>query len=230
MKKTTILIADDEADIREIVRIYLENEGYEILEAKDGKEALNLLTSNEIDLAIIDVMMPCLDGIRLCMEIRKQYNLPVLMLSAKNQDIDKVMGLTAGADDYLGKPFNPVELLARVKAQLRRYHELNPLYLKNGELNYHELTLNLEEHKVLKNNQEILLTKIEFSILELLWKNKGVVFSTDRIYDRIWGGEDYDTDNIVMVHIKNLRAKIEDNTRQPQYIKTVWGIGYKFGE
>lgn len=235
MNLIKVLVVDDEPDIREIVRIYLENEGYQVVEATNGQEVLSLLEQQTFELAIIDVMMPGMDGIQLCMRIRSKYNLPVLMLSAKNQDIDKVMGLTAGADDYLAKPFNPVELLARVKAQLRRYRELNPNSPVDQKLVYGELTLLLEDHKLLKNGEVILLTPTEFSILELLWKNKNVVFSTDRIYDRIWGEEEFEVDNTVMVHIRNLRNKIEDKgtpekPKKPFYIKTVWGIGYKFGE
>lgn len=229
MSDINILIVDDEADIREIIRVYMRNEGYATREASNGIEALELIDKEQPELAIIDVMMPQMDGIELCMKIRRKYNFPVLMLSAKNQDMDKVLGLTSGADDYLAKPFNPVELLARVKAQLRRYRDLNPDYNTDGQLTYGELTLNTNNHKVSKNNKEILLTPKEFAILELLWKNKGVVFSTARIYDRVWGDEEFEIDNTVMVHIRNLRSKIE-NRGESRYIKTVWGTGYRFGE
>lgn len=225
-----ILIVDDEKDIRDIVEIYLQNNGFESVQASSGKEALKILDSQDIQLAIIDVMMPAMDGISLCMKIRDKRNLPIIMLSAKDQDMDKVMGLTAGADDYMVKPFNPVELLARVRAQLRRYVELNPVTSKTQKIVYQGLELDMETHSVKRDGEIVRLTPTEFKILELLWLNKGVVFSTDRIYNRIWEDEDFEVDNTVMVHIRNLRDKIEKNKKSPEYIKTVWGVGYKFGE
>ncbi len=230
MEAGTILIVDDEKDIRDIVGIYLENSGYRIIKEEDGQKALELLEQEKIDLAIIDVMMPRMDGVQLCMKIRDSRNLPIIMLSAKNQDMDKVLGLSAGADDYLAKPFNPVELLARVRAQLRRFNELNPNSGNNGVLKYNGLTLYLENHKAMLDDKEVRLTPTEFAILKLLWENKGVVFSTDRIYNRIWSEEEYEVDNTVMVHIRNLRDKIERDKKNPTYIRTVWGVGYKFGD
>lgn len=224
-----ILIVDDEKDIRDIIGIYLENNGYQAIKAEGGQEALRIIESQAIDLAIIDVMMPDMDGITLCMKIRDKHNIPILMLSAKNQDMDKVMGLSAGADDYLSKPFNPIELLARVRAQLRRFHELNPSIMMSQQLTYQELSMNLETHRVQKQGEEIRLTPTEFQILELLWKNQGIVFSTDRIYNRIWTEDSYEIDSTVMVHIRNLRNKLGDGKTQ-NYIKTVWGVGYKFGD
>ncbi len=224
----TVLIVDDEEDIRELVGIYLKNEGYNICKAVNGQEALQCLSDMQIDLAILDVMMADMDGIALCMEIRKKSNIPIIMLSAKDQDMDKVIGLSAGADDYLAKPFNPVELVARVKAQLRRFNDFNERK-PSSILEYMELSMNLETHRVFFNLKEVQLTPKEFAILELLWKNKGNVFSTEHIYDSLWSEEEaYDINNVVMVHIRNLRSKIEPDIKNPQYIKTVWGVGYKF--
>lgn len=224
----TVLIVDDEEDIRELVGIYLKNEGYNICKAVNGQEALQCLSDMQIDLAILDVMMADMDGIALCMEIRKKSNIPIIMLSSKDQDMDKVIGLSAGADDYLAKPFNPVELVARVKAQLRRFNDFNERK-PSSILEYMELSMNLETHRVFLNLKEVQLTPKEFAILELLWKNKGNVFSTEHIYDSLWSEEEaYDINNVVMVHIRNLRSKIEPDIKNPQYIKTVWGVGYKF--
>lgn len=224
----TVLIVDDEEDIRELVGIYLKNEGYNICKAVNGQEALQCLSDMQIDLAILDVMMADMDGIALCMEIRKKSNIPIIMLSAKDQDMDKVIGLSAGADDYLAKPFNPVELVARVKAQLRRFNDFNERK-PSSILEYMELSMNLETHRVFFNLKEVQLTPKEFAILELLWKNKGNVFSTEHIYASLWSEEEaYDINNVVMVHIRNLRSKIEPDIKNPQYIKTVWGVGYKF--
>lgn len=224
----TVLIVDDEEDIRELVGIYLKNEGYNICKAVNGQEALQCISDMQIDLAVLDVMMADMDGIALCMEIRKKSNIPIIMLSAKDQDMDKVIGLSAGADDYLAKPFNPVELVARVKAQLRRFNDFNERK-PSSFLEYMELSMNLETHRVFLNLKEVQLTPKEFAILELLWKNKGNVFSTEHIYDSLWSEEEaYDINNVVMVHIRNLRSKIEPDIKNPQYIKTVWGVGYKF--
>lgn len=223
-----ILVVDDEEDIRELVGIYLKNEGFKVYKAADGQEALKCLDDMQIDLAILDVMMSDMDGIALCMEIRKKSNIPIIMLSAKDQDMDKVIGLSAGADDYLAKPFNPVELVARVKAQLRRFNDFNERKPSNI-LEYMDLSMNLETHRVFVNSKEVQLTPKEFAILELLWKNKGNVFSTEHIYNALWSEEEaYDINNVVMVHIRNLRSKIEPDIKNPQYVKTVWGVGYKF--
>ena len=223
-----ILVVDDEEDIRELVGIYLKNEGFKVYKAADGQEALKCLNDMQIDLAILDVMMADMDGIALCMEIRKKSNIPIIMLSAKDQDMDKVIGLSAGADDYLAKPFNPVELVARVKAQLRRFNDFNERK-PSSVLEYMDLSMNLETHRVFVNAKEVQLTPKEFAILELLWKNKGNVFSTEHIYNALWSEEEaYDINNVVMVHIRNLRSKIEPDIKNPQYVKTVWGVGYKF--
>lgn len=224
----SVLVVDDEEDIRELVGIYIKNEGYQVYKAANGKDALDIIDNMSIDIAILDVMMADMDGITLCMEIRKKSNIPIIMLSAKDQDMDKVIGLSAGADDYLAKPFNPVELIARVKAQLRRYKDFNN-QKQNNILEYLDLTMNIDTHRVFLASKEILLTPKEFAILELLWKNKGNVFSTERIYDMLWSEEEaYDINNVIMVHIRNIRSKIEIDLKNPKYIKTVWGVGYKF--
>ena len=226
--KQSILIAEDDGDIRDLLKLYLESEGFSVYEAENGIDALSAAEKENFSLAILDIMMADMDGITLCMEIRKKSNLPIIMLSAKDQDMDKVLGLTAGADDYLAKPFNPIELVARVKAQLRRSKEFNHSEAKNV-LEYLDLSMNLETHRVFLNAKEVFLTPKEFAILELLWKNKGNVFSTEHIYNTLWSEEEaYDTNNVVMVHIRNLRSKIESDVKNPRYIKTVWGVGYKF--
>lgn len=230
MSKKKILIVDDEKDIRNIVSIYLENNDFETVQAESGYKALEIIDKGKIGLAILDVMMPDMDGITLCIKIREKTNMPVIMLSAKDQDMDKVMGLTCGADDYIAKPFNPIELLARVRAQLRRFNEFNPVQINSEIFKYEDFTLNLSTHKLIKKDEEIRLTPTEFKILKLLLINRGIVFSTEKIFERIWGEEEFEVDNTVMVHIRNLRDKIEDDNKHPKYIKTVWGVGYKFGD
>ena len=230
MEKERILIVDDEKEIRDLIEIYLKNEGYEVVKAGTGLEAMQIVEAQKVDLIILDVMMPVVNGIDACIKIREQHNTPIIMLSAKVEDIDKILGLSVGADDYLAKPFNPLELIARVKAQLRRFTKLNTAYSSNKILEEGNLKLNLETGKVYKNNQEVLLTPTEYSILKLLWTNKGVVFKIETIYERVWEQEYFDNNNTVMVHIRKLREKIEDNPRLPDYIFTVWGVGYKFGE
>ncbi|GEA30892.1 response regulator transcription factor [Clostridium diolis] len=230
MSKKKILIVDDEYDIRNIVSIYLENNDFETVQAESGHVALEIIDKGKIDLAILDVMMPDTDGITLCIKIREKTNMPIIMLSAKDQDMDKVIGLTCGADDYIAKPFNPIELLARVRAQLRRFIDLNPVQINSEVLKYDDFTLNLSTHKLIKKDEEVRLTPTEFKILKLLLINKGIVFSTEKIFEKIWGEEEFEVDNTVMVHIRNLRDKIEEDNRNPKYIKTVWGVGYKFGD
>ena len=230
MSNENIMVVDDEKDIRDILGIYLDSNGYRTIKVENGKKALEILDKESIDLAILDIMLPDIDGIGLCIKIRANKNIPIIMLSAKDQEIDIVMGLTSGADDYIAKPFNPVELLARVRAQLRRFKELNPDQSNGQSLKYQNLELNLDTHKLIKNNEEIRLTPTEFKILSLMWKNKGIVFSTEKIYQRVWHEDDFEIDNTVMVHIRNLRDKIEDDNKKPLFIQTVWGVGYKFGE
>ncbi len=229
LNKQTILIVDDEKEIRDLIEIYLKNEGFETVVAGTGLEAIKAVEEQVIDLIILDVMMPVVNGIDACIKIREKHNIPIIMLSAKVEDIDKILGLSVGADDYLTKPFNPLELIARVKAQLRRFTKLNSSYTNGKILEEEGLKLDLETGKVYKNEQEVGLTPTEFSILKLLWVNKGIVFKIETIYERVWEQEYFDNNNTVMVHIRKLREKIEDNPRTPQYIFTVWGVGYKFG-
>lgn len=230
MKKEKILIVDDEKEIRDLIDIYLKNEGYNTIKAENGLEALETLKKESADLIILDIMMPKLDGIETCMKIRETQNIPIIMLSAKGEDIDKIMGLTTGADDYLTKPFNPLELVARVKSQLRRYLKLNDYKRpedENGIIEVDDLIINVNTHEVKVSGKEVKLTPREFSILELLAKNKGIVFSIEKIYETIWKESFMESENTVMVHIRKIREKIEQNPRKPIYIKTVWGVGYK---
>lgn len=222
----TVLVVDDDSEIRDVIHVYLRNEGYQVLEATDGQEALDVLQSNPVQLIILDVMMPRMDGIRACLKIREQYTLPIIMLSAKEGDLDKITGLTTGADDYVTKPFNPLELLARVKAQLRR-QIFNEKETNDTQIHIQDLVIDKEKHAVTMKGKEISLTPREFSILELLSSHPGKVFSTDKIYENVWNEPFGYSDNTVMVHIRNLREKIEDMPREPRYIKTVWGVGYK---
>jgi DNA-binding response OmpR family regulator len=212
------------------VAIYLKNDGYNTIKASDGQEALEILEKNDVDLIILDVMMPKLDGIEACMKIREERNTPIIMLSAKSEDMDKIFGLTTGADDYLTKPFNPLELLARVKSQLRRYIKLNNNVTqkkKDNIIEIEDLTINIETHQIDISGKEVKLTPIEFDILALLADNRGKVFSIENIYESVWNESFIQSDNTVMVHIRKIREKLEENPRKPKYIKTVWGVGYK---
>ena len=234
MDKENILIVDDEKEIRDLVEIYLKGEGYNTLQATDGEEALSLLEKNQVDLIILDVMMPKLNGIEACLKIREIREMPIIMLSAKSEDIDKILGLNMGADDYLTKPFNPLELIARVKSQLRRFHKFtNNKALddasKDNEniIQIDDLIINLETHEVILNDEFLKLTPTEFDILSLLAKNRGKVFSIENIYESVWNQEFMASDNTVMVHIRKIREKIEQDPRNPRFIKTIWGVGYK---
>ncbi|WP_251861187.1 response regulator transcription factor [Clostridium sp. Marseille-Q2269] len=230
MSAEKILIVDDEKEIRDLIDIYLTNEGYITLKASNGLEALELLkTNNDIQLIILDIMMPKMDGIEACMKIREEQSMPIIMLSAKSEDMDKIIGLTTGADDYITKPFNPLELLARVKSQLRRYIKLNGSNTNENKdvVTIEDVTINVANHEVKMGDKEIKLTPREFDILELLARNRGVVFSIEKIYESVWKEEFLDSNNTVMVHIRKLREKLEQNPRDPRYIKTVWGVGYK---
>lgn len=227
--KEKILIVDDEKDIRNLIEIYLKSEGYETLKAKDGEEALYLLKGNDVDLVILDVMMPKLNGIETCIKIREENELPIIMLSAKSEDIDKILGLNMGADDYLSKPFNTLELIARVKSQLRRYKKFNKYQDKEDKLTItiDDLVIKIDTHEVFLADKSIKFTPIEFDILVLLAKNRGKVFSIVNIYESVWNQEYMESDNTVMVHIRKIREKIEKDPRNPKFIKTVWGVGYK---
>lgn len=230
MKKERILIVDDEKEIRDLVEIYLKGEGYETFKAKDGEEALYLLKGNDIDLVILDVMMPKLNGIETCLKIREESQIPIIMLSAKSEDVDKILGLNMGADDYLSKPFNTLELMARVKSQLRRYKKFNNYQSREeNELTVviDDLVIKLDTHEVFLGENSIKFTPTEFDILVLLAKNRGKVFSMVNIYESVWDQEYMESDNTVMVHIRKIREKIEENPRNPRFIKTVWGVGYK---
>ncbi len=228
MEKEIILVVDDEKEIRDLVEIYLVNEGYKVLKVSNGLEALQILNDNEVDLVILDVMMPKMDGIEVCMRIRKSKNMPIIMLSAKSQDLDKILGLTTGADDYVVKPFNPLELVARVKSQLRRYKQLNiPKKISQEIIEVDDLVINNKNHQVKVGNKDVKLTPREFEILELLSSNRGVVFSIEKIYESVWKENFFESDNTVMVHIRKIREKIEENPRRPRFIKTIWGVGYK---
>lgn len=224
-----ILVCDDDKQIVEAIDIYLTQEGYHILKAYDGMEALALLRSNDVHLLIIDVMMPKLDGIRATLKIREQSSIPIIILSAKSEDSDKILGLNIGADDYVTKPFNPLELVARVKSQLRRYTQLGSATMA-GDTNVYRnggLMINDENKEVTVDGDLIKLTPIEYNILLLLVKNAGKVFSINQIYESIWNEEAIGADNTVAVHIRHIREKIEINPKEPRYLKVVWGIGYK---
>ncbi|AEI45156.1 response regulator transcription factor [Paenibacillus mucilaginosus] len=228
MAQPTILIVDDEKDIIDLIEIYLRNEGYRLLRAANGLEALSVLEKEDVDLIVLDIMMPKMDGIEACLKIRESRNMPIIMLSAKSQDMDKILGLGTGADDYMTKPFNPLELIARIKSQLRRYTRLNVAApSREHEIEVDDLTINTATHEVKLDGREIKLTPREFAILELLARNRGTVWSIERIYETVWKETYLDSDNTVMVHIRKIREKIEDNPRKPRFIKTVWGVGYK---
>ena len=225
----TILVCDDDKEIVDAIDIYLTGEGFHILKAYDGYDALKILETEHADLMIIDVMMPGLDGIRTTLKVRETSSIPIIILSAKSEDSDKILGLNLGADDYLSKPFNPLELVARVKSQLRRYTQLGNLNQSSNENVYKcgGLTINDDTKEVFVDDEPIKLTPIEYNILLLLTKNAGKVFSIDEIYKQIWNEEAIGADNTVAVHIRHIREKIEINPREPRYLKVVWGVGYK---
>lgn len=225
----TILVIDDEKEIRDLIAIYLQNEGCSVLKAADGLQGLSLLEQHpQIQLIILDIMMPKLDGLQACLKIRESRNTPILMLSAKSQDTDKILGLGAGADDYVTKPFNPLELVARAKSQLRRYTKLNTGGPVNAdEIEIDGLSINVATHEVKVEGREVKLTPREFCILELLARHAGQVFSSERLYELCWKEPYMHSDNTVMVHIRKIREKIEATPRQPRYLKTIWGVGYK---
>ena len=225
----TILVCDEDKKIVDAIDIYLTGEGFHILKAYDGYDALKILETEHADLMIIDVMMPGLDGIRTTLKVRETSSIPIIILSAKSEDSDKILGLNIGADDYLSKPFNPLELVARVKSQLRRYTQLGNLSQGSNENVYKcgGLTINDDTKEVFVDDEPIKLTPIEYYILLLLTKNAGKVFSIDDIYKQIWNEEAIGADNTVAVHIRHIREKIEINPREPRYLKVVWGVGYK---
>lgn len=224
-----ILVCDDDKDIVEAIDIYLTQEGYEVLKAYDGDEAIKVLKRNEVDLLIMDVMMPRLDGIRATLKIRENMSLPIIILSAKSEDADKILGLNIGADDYMTKPFNPLELVARVKSQLRRYTQLGSTARSDNQSEFRTggLVIRDDLKEVTVDGEKVKLTPIEYNILLLLVKNQGKVFSINQIYENIWNEEAIGADNTVAVHIRHIREKIEINPKEPRYLKVVWGVGYK---
>ena len=223
-----ILVCDDDREIVDAIEIYLNQEGYRVLKAYDGEQALEVLKTESVQLVIIDIMMPKLDGIRATIKIRESNSVPVIFLSAKSEDTDKILGLNVGADDYVTKPFNPLELVARVKSNLRRYTSLGSLNVTNNALFVAGgLCMNDDTKEVTVDGETVKLTRIEYNILLLLVKNQGRVFSIDQIYENIWNEEAIGADNTVAVHIRHIREKIEINPKEPRYLKVVWGVGYK---
>ena len=222
-----ILVCDDDKDIVEAISIYLEQEGYTVIKAYDGVEAINVLRSQPVDLLIIDIMMPKLDGIQAMIKIRERSNVPVILLTAKGEDSDKVLGLTVGADDYITKPFNPIEVSARVKSQLRRYMQLGGGTVRPDVIRVGGIELDDKEKRVMLDGELVALTPTEYEILKLLIQNPGQVFSPKEIYTRIWNDLPLGSENTVAVHIRHLREKLEINPAEPRYLKVVWGQGYK---
>ncbi|MGZ0051601.1 response regulator transcription factor [Brevibacillus gelatini] len=222
-----VLVVDDEAEIRDAIEIYLKNESLIVHKASNGVEALDVLEREEIHLIILDIMMPQMDGITATFKIRQDKNIPIIMLSAKSEDTDKILGLNIGADDYVTKPFHPLELVARVKSQLRRYTNLGNYKAAEDEIQVRGLTLNKSTKTVTVDGNQVRLTATEYKILELLMENKGRVFSIEEIYERVWREPYLNAENTVAVHVRRIREKIEINPKDPQYLKVVWGIGYK---
>ena len=233
--KTNVLVVDDDKEIVGAIAALLAREGYNIYKAYDGLMALDMVMSNEIHLMLIDVMMPNMDGLSAIMRIRETKNIPIIVLSAKTEDTDKVLGLSVGADDYIAKPYNPMELVARVKSGLRRYMHFGAFGKNNSEeekdvLRIGGLELYLGEKRLLVDGENIKLTATEFKILELLMRSPGRIYSAEEIYEKIWNEDGYGVENTVMVHIRHIREKIEINPKEPRYIKVVWGLGYKIEE
>lgn len=222
-----ILVVDDDKEIVKAIEIYLGKENYKIHKAYDGEQALQIINKTNIHLVILDIMMPNKDGLETLEEIRKDKNIPVIMLSAKSEDIDKINGLNIGADDYVTKPFNPVELIARVNALIRRYTKLGAIEEKQGIIKNGELLIDDELKKVTVDGNDIKLTPTEYNILKFLTQNKGKVFSIEQIYRNVWDGECYAAENVIAVHIRHIREKIEINPKEPRYLKVIWGVGYK---
>lgn len=229
MNEISILIADDEKEIADLIAIHLKKEGFHVIKASDGLETIRIVESQSIDLLILDIMMPKIDGYEVIKRIREKYNMPIIFLSAKTSDFDKVHGLVIGADDYMTKPFTPIELIARVNAQLRRFMKLNHTVKDNkGDLEYGGLVISLEQRKVTLYGEIIELTPKEFDILYLLASHPNKVFNVENIFTQVWGEAYFESGNTVMVHIRTLRKKLEEDTRKEKWIKTVWGVGYAF--
>ncbi|HIU51919.1 MAG TPA: response regulator transcription factor [Candidatus Merdicola faecigallinarum] len=223
-----ILVVDDDKEIVNAIEIYLSKEGYNILKAYNGEEAIHVIQNNEIHLVILDIMMPKMNGIELAKKIRENLSIPILMLSAKSEDYDKINGLNVGADDYVTKPFNPMELIARVNSQIRRYTKLGSAIQSEGNTyQTGELLIDDNTKQVMVDGKEIKLTPTEYNILKFLLKNKGKVYSIEQIYENVWEEESYGAENIIAVHIRHIREKIEINPKEPKYLKVIWGVGYK---
>ena len=227
VERQRVLVVDDDRAIADSTAIYLRNEGFEVLLAYDGVEALDVLNSNEVHLILLDIMMPRMDGITATLEIRKNKNIPIIMLSAKSEETDKILGLTVGADDYITKPFSPLELIARVKSSLRRYTHLGNITQQTDVIHIDGLEFDLVKKQVRVDGVEIRLTPLEYKILQLLCLNPNRIFSTAEIYQKVWDEEVFVNDNTIAVHIRRIREKIEINPKKPKYLKVVWGIGYK---
>ena len=228
MPEEKVLVVEDEQEIRELIRDYLEVEGFEVAMAEDGEEGLNKFKSYDPDIIVLDIMLPKIDGMEICKTIRNKSNIPILMLSAKKSDVDKVLGLGLGADDYMTKPFSPKELVARIKAQLRRYKELSQTNVQKNSLEFKDLKIDLDAYNVFLEGEKIQLSAKEFEILKFLALNPERVYSREQIFDQIWGFNEYGDINTVTVHIRKIREKIEQDSSNPEYIETVWGVGYKF--
>ena len=228
METACVLVVDDDREIVGAIAKLLEMEGYRVLRAYNGLEALDILMQNDVQLLILDVMMPKLDGLSATLKIRERKNIPIIIISAKSEDTDKVLGLSMGADDYVTKPFHSQELMARVKSQLRRYMHLGGVNSQGGrEITIGRLTLDLDAKQITVDGEAVKLTATEYKILELLMSNPGVVFSAEKIYQKVWKEDAYSVENTVMVHIRRIREKIEITPKEPEYLKVVWGIGYK---
>lgn len=225
--ETKILVVDDDREILNSIGIFLKAEGYGVLKAENGRSALQIAESENVSLILLDIMMPDLDGISTLLKLRESQNIPVILISAKSEDSDKILGLSAGADDYVTKPFNPSELMARVKSQLRRYTVLGAKPMDSSKISINGLVIDCDAKSVTRDGEPVRLTPLEYRILELLCKNRGKVFSADDIYRRVWKDDFAVNDNTIAVHIRHIREKIEINPKSPQYLKVVWGIGYK---
>lgn len=226
MEKLTVLVVDDDREIVESIAIFLQADGYLVRKAYNGLEALDIVMTENVHLIILDIMMPELDGIKTLLKVRESKNLPIILLSAKSEDADKILGLTAGADDYITKPFNPSELVARVKSQLRRYTQLGAMQIKETQIVIRGLVLDTESKSVTVDGEAVRLTPLEYKMLELLCRHPGRVFSTEEIYRQVWN-DDIVSDNAIAVHVRHIREKIEINPKEPRYLKVVWGVGYK---
>lgn len=229
MEKYTVLVVDDDKEIVDSISIFLQNDGYQVLKAYDGLDAMQKLADNEVHLLLLDVMMPKMDGIKALLKIREKRNIPVILVSAKSEDTDKIIGLNMGADDYITKPYNPLELLARVKSQLRRYTTFGNMAPREAQdtITVGTMELNTGKKELKVDGEQVKLTPIEYKIIELFMSNLGRVFSISEIYEKVWNEPSFNADNVVAVHIRRIREKIEINPKEPKYLKVVWGIGYK---